>query len=263
MESIRRLKYSRIKIRNRFFNLFSKAEEHKFLFILCPPYCGSTALNEVLSTAGSVSVNNPYSTREGQQLPEIRSIMFDGIDRWDESLEFPWPKIRETWLKYWDLRKPVLLEKSPPNIIRAETLEEHFSPSHFIAMVRNPYAHVEGTMRRHQRDAGKTAEFAIRCLRVQKSNLDKLSNTILITYEELTETPEKVAERLGSFLSELKNIDTSVMLKAHNLHNQNMKLTNLNAEKIKNISEQDLAAINVVFEKNRDILDYFGYELIT
>ena len=51
-------------------------EEHKFLFILSPPYCGSTLLNDIISTSKNVSSNNYLNTREGQTLPEVKQFMF-------------------------------------------------------------------------------------------------------------------------------------------------------------------------------------------
>lgn len=63
-------------------------------------------------------MNNPYGTREGQGLPTVRKIMFEHNRRWDKTLDFDWSYIKNEWMKYWDLNCPILLEKSPPNIIR-------------------------------------------------------------------------------------------------------------------------------------------------
>ena len=57
--------YSSIILKN---NFVIKKNNHKFLFILSPPYCGSTLLTELISSSGSVSVNNPFGTKEGQKL---------------------------------------------------------------------------------------------------------------------------------------------------------------------------------------------------
>lgn len=44
------------------------------------------------------------------------------------------------WGQYWDLDKPYLLEKSPPNIIRMRFLQALFPNSYFIVLMRHPIA---------------------------------------------------------------------------------------------------------------------------
>ena len=119
-------------LRNRFRRLLYKAPNHKFLFILSPPHSGSTLLSEVLSLSENVSENNPVGTREGQQLPEVAPLLFRQSRRWEPDFKPDWPQIKRIWLKYWDVTRPVLLEKSPPNIVRAAELSIHFVPAFFI-----------------------------------------------------------------------------------------------------------------------------------
>ena len=114
------------------------------LFILCPPYCGSTLLWKLMSTSDNVSA----LPEEGQFLPEVEGIMRD--KPWQRDHAMPWEQIRAVWETYWDIEKPLLVEKSPPNIIRAKAIAEHFDPARFVIMARNPYAHVEGLMRRNE-----------------------------------------------------------------------------------------------------------------
>ena len=65
--------------------IFSK-KEHKYLFILSPPFSGSTLLNQIISSSKNVSCNNNIGTREGQTLPGVKKIMFDK-KRWDEKTD--------------------------------------------------------------------------------------------------------------------------------------------------------------------------------
>ena len=62
--------------------IFSK-KDHIYLFILSPPFSGSTLLNQIISSSKNVSCNNNIGTREGQTLPGVKKIMFDK-KRWDE-----------------------------------------------------------------------------------------------------------------------------------------------------------------------------------
>ena len=177
---------------------------HKYLFILSPPFCGSTLLNEILCTSPAVSVNHKNGTREGQKLSEVRAIMFAHDRRWDESLDFDWPFIKKEWMKYWSPFAPVWLEKSPPNIIRAQSIAHHFTPAYFIVLHRNPYAHCESLMRRKKKkrkgkeliSATEAAHFAIQCLNYQKRNIEELDRVIQISYEDLIEQPQIVARNI-------------------------------------------------------------------
>jgi hypothetical protein len=50
-------------------------------------------------------------------------------------------RIWAAWSPHWDLSKPVLLEKSPPNLIRMRFLQALFPDnSYFLAIVRHPLA---------------------------------------------------------------------------------------------------------------------------
>lgn len=236
--------------------------ENKFLFVLCPPYCGSTLLVEILSTSKSVSVNNQNGTKEGQKLPEVRPIMYETPDRWNEAAKFPWQDIRSVWLQYWDQTRPILLEKSPPNIMRAFDIQVHFQPAYFIGMVRNPYAHCESIIRRNSQSPSMAAEFVLKCLRYQKQNIEGLANAIFFKYEKLTSQPGETAVKLKQFLPELADLDMDRDYGAHNFKDQQLKIQNLNEEKIKNLTPQQMDEINTYFAQEKPILDYFEYELL-
>lgn len=255
-------KYAIIIWKNRFRDFFRRKQEHKYLFVLSPPYCGSTLFNEVISSSNAVSVNNPYGTREGQTLPTVRRVMFDHKKRWDKKLDFDWNSIKEEWHKYWDLRKPILLEKSPPNIIRAKSIEKAFKNSFFIIFYRNPYAQCESLIRRSDKTGYDAAHFAINCLIAQKENILFLKRKTQLSYETLTSSPDSVPQLLSNFIPELIDVNINKKFSAHNYLNMKMEIRNLNSEKIKNLTESQLKEINSVFFKNIEVLNYFNYALI-
>jgi Sulfotransferase family len=51
------------------------------------------------------------------------------------------------WSTHWDLSKPVLLEKSPPNIVRTRFLQAIFPDSYFISIVRDPVVTALATLK--------------------------------------------------------------------------------------------------------------------
>ena len=243
-------------------NFQHKNKEHQYLFILSPPFCGSTLLNQLISSSANVSCNNNIGTREGQTLPEVRNIMFDN-NRWDDNLSLPWEKIKTVWRKYWDLSKPILLDKSIPNIMRTKDIKEAFNPISFICMVRNPYAQCEGIIRRNEKSAEFAAKFALKCLQYQKSNIESEKNLLFFTYEELCEDRNQVVNNIISFIPNLKDIKSEQKFKVHNFKTKGeMEITNLNSEKIAKLTKEQLNEINIHFKKEEELLQYFNYSII-
>ena len=243
-------------------NFINKNKKHKYVFILSPPYSGSTLLNQIISTSNNVSCNNNIGTREGQTLPEVSDILFKN-KRWDKKKDIPWKIIKKTWRKYWDLSKPILLDKSTTNIMRANKIREIFKPASFICLVRNPYAQCEGIIRRSKKSAESAAKFTIKCLKYQKRNIENEKNLLFFTYEELCNKKEKIINDIHNFIPEINDIDINKKFKAHNFKSEKyMHITNLNQEKINLLKARDLKIINKYFKQEREILDYFNYTII-
>jgi hypothetical protein len=53
----------------------------------------------------------------------------------------------EEWSHYWDLEKKILIEKSPPNLIKTRFLQSHFPRSTLITIIRHPIAVAFATKR--------------------------------------------------------------------------------------------------------------------
>lgn len=254
--------YSLLKF-SRFFtnNIFGR-NEHKFLFILCPPYCGSTLLNQILSTSNNLSCNNHLGVREGQLLPEVKSIMFLNKG-WDTDVSYPWQKIKNVWMKYWDQRKEILMDKSTTNIMRVDEIKKVFKNIYFLAMVRDPYAHVEGIIRRNSSTVDYAAKFALKCLRYQKYNIENEKNLLFLSYEDLCDKKKYSIQKIEEFIPALGAINSDLEFKAHNFKTKaRMKVKNLNYEKISKLTSDQKKVINSYFKKEVDLLNYFGYKII-
>ena len=225
-----------------------------YLFILCPPFSGSTLLWRLVATSPAVST----LPSEGQFLPEVENIMRK--NPWNADVLLPWEMIKEVWEGYWDLERPILVEKSPPNLLRTGEIVKYFNPIYFLLMVRNPYAHCEGIIRRKW-DAKEAAEFAVRCLRLQAENVKKLKNVLSLTYEELVENPENLSKKIQSFIPQIGDLNYQESFSLHSIDGTiKRSIVNLNKKKIYNLSINDLKQINVVFKANADIIDYWGYQ---
>ncbi len=228
-----------------------------YLFVLCPPYSGSTLLWKLLSTSANVSA----LPDEGQFLPELENVMRD--KPWDQDHALPWPDIKRVWESYWDKTKPVLLEKSPPNLIRTRDILAHFQPVKFVVMVRNPYAQSEGLMRRNNWTARRAANFSMMCLRMQLKNVRELENTLVLTYESLVEDAARTCQQLASFMPELGEMDHAASFEVHSVDGTlNRPITELNSKKIAAIPADTLAAMNDVFVQHQPTLEAWGYQLL-
>jgi len=227
------------------------------LFVLCPPYSGSTVLWKLLSTSAHVSA----LPDEGQFLPELREIM--RARPWDAGHALPWPEIKRVWESYWDRGKPVWLEKSPPNLIRTGDILAHFQPAKFIIMVRNPYAQSEGLVRRNHWSLAKAANFSLMCLRRQRENARTLEDATVLTYEALVQDPAAACAQLTAFMPALGELDSGASFAVHSIDGTvERPITDLNARKIAALGAEGITALNAVFEPQRATLEDWGYPLL-
>jgi hypothetical protein len=195
---------------------------------------------------------------EGQDLPEVQPAMRRAP--WDASEPLPWTKIRETWDRYWDHSRPILVEKSPPNLIRTQAIRAHFQPVRFLVMVRNPYAHCEGLMRRNGWDAQRAARFSARCLRQQMENSLELADSLSFTYEELVADPAAMARRIREFLPEIGELDAGRSFAVHSIDGVVERgIVDLNRKKIAALSADSLRQIQEILAANADVLAFWRY----
>jgi hypothetical protein len=244
----------------------SKASNPAYLFILAPPFTGSTLVTEILLTSSNTSINNPIGNHEGQQLPELKKLLWEKESKvkYDPSVAPDWRLIKIVWHRYWDLTRPVLVQKSPPDIARAAQLEKQFSPAYFFCLVRNPYAQCESHIRRNSFEGNvvEIAEFVAHCLHLQRQNISTLPKLLFFTYEELTDVPEIIQEKLIAFLPVLSDISVSQTFQIRHVSREPKKINNRNESQISNLTATQISAINSVFNRHLDLLTYFGYSII-
>ena len=244
-----------------FKNIFLSKKNHKFLFILIPPYCGSTLFTQIISTSKKISCNNYIATMEGQLLPELRNHMFNK-NRWDESNVYDWSKIKSVWMMYWDQSKPVLVDKTTTNIMRFDEIKKQFDNTYAICLVRNPYAVIEGILRRNSKSIEFAVEFCIKTLQYQKYNIENNKNLAWITYSELCDNHNLVKKKIKSILPEIDDLDFNKFFSAHNFKNKSLRITNLNDEKISKLKKEDILKINKYFSKEKELFSFFDFQMI-
>lgn len=228
----------------------------RYIFVLCPPYAGSTILWRLLSTSAAVSA----LPREGLRLAGVGPLLAGDV--WDPEVVLRWAEIREVWMRSWDPSKPLLIEKSPSHLVRLQQIHEHFGPVYSVIMVRDPYAHTEGVMRRFTWDARRAAEFCVSCLRHQAENR-RFEPCLSLTYEDLADRTEETCGRLRDFLPGLGDLDHHRKFSVHSIDGYVTRpIVNLNEKKVRQLTPRDRRTINDVLRANDDVMEAWGYRVL-
>jgi len=176
-------------------------------------------------------------------------------------------KVKRHWSHFYDEQKLFLIEKSISNTPRALFFEEHFQPAYFIHIVRNGYAVAEGIRHKAGIMPGNPhhsmKEYPIEwCASQWKRSLElvdqynpKMSHFLQITYEALTEDPDRTAKKICDFIG-VSSFRHSLKDTTFEVHSLQEEIVNMNARSIKNLNQEQISAINAVAG---DFLKRYGY----
>jgi hypothetical protein len=106
----------------------------------------------------------------------------------------------EQWSKHWDLSREYLLEKSPPNLIRARFLQALFPNSYFIVILRHPIAVSMATLKWSHSSLDSLLEHWVHCHHLFESDRPHLKRVLVIRYEDLIRASLPTLEQICSFL---------------------------------------------------------------
>jgi hypothetical protein len=104
------------------------------------------------------------------------------------------------WSRFWDLDKPVLLEKSPPNLIRTRFLQALFPEARFIMVVRHPIAVAYATKKWSHTSLRSLVRHWIQAHDRFLADAPHLDHVALVRYEDLVADPVRELAKLHSFL---------------------------------------------------------------
>jgi len=132
------------------------------------------------------------------------------------------------WSEHWDLDAPILVEKSPSNLVRARFLQALFPRSRFIMILRHPIAVSYATRkwdemplhlyRRASTAIGKTLwklglygpafrlpiwlliRHWVVCHEKFKRDKPYIENVLVIKYEDFTDKPKSTMEEIWNFI---------------------------------------------------------------
>jgi hypothetical protein len=109
-------------------------------------------------------------------------------------------RLFEEWSRYWDLSKPWLLEKSPPNFIRTRFLQAVFPNSYFIAITRHPVAVSLATSKWADSSRELLLKHWLQCHRLFRQDSPYLRRLLEIRYEDLIQATEPTMLQVYRFL---------------------------------------------------------------
>jgi hypothetical protein len=111
-------------------------------------------------------------------------------------------RLVDAWRPFWDMSKAVLIEKSPPNLIRMRFLHALFPSARFVVVVRHPIAVALATKKwrpRTSMDALLRYWFAGHEHLVADAR--RVGKVAVVRYEDLMASPAEELDRLFAFLS--------------------------------------------------------------
>jgi hypothetical protein len=192
------------------------ARGHRFVFVCGLHRSGTSLLFQALRAHPEVSgfADTGAPEDEGQHLqnvyPPARAFGGPGRFGFDPRahLTEASPLVSEAsrealfaaWSRYWDLKRPVLLEKSPPNLIRTRFLQALFPESRFVVLTRHPVAVSLATQKWHPAPVGRLLRHWLVCHERYAEDAPHLREVLVVRYEDLVARPGEVMDRVWGFL---------------------------------------------------------------
>ena len=224
-----------------------KKRNKKFIFILCPPYQGSTIIVSLLDSSKNTSSFMNTKAWAGESISLLNNAKDMRLLAWNNKNKFNMSLIKQQMNQYLDKKKKIYIDKNPSFINQAQLLETYFSKYgkvYFIISIRNPYS------------TKYSAKNWVKYAKYQKTNIDTLNNTIITSYEMMCNDLPKVISRLKKKFPELSDI--SNLEKTKN-KNKNERYQQINSKKVNRVT--DKSEKNKILLKHKNLMDYFGYKI--
>jgi len=245
--------------------------DYYWLFILGCNNSGTTLLNQILESHPIIRSLPKEGQRVSKAIPYPVEL---GVGRiWTQKLDvFRWteendsrtlPRLRYDWAAKFSGKPPgILMEKSPPNIVRSRWLQENFKPNRFLAIVRSPYAVSEGIKRRQGYSIEMAANHWRKVHEILEEDRPYLDKYLCIRYEDLCEDMENTLQKIETFLELDTPFDRTLLQKefnTHNLENTPNVVQNFNEKSIKRLTPEE---IDLITEVTGEQMSHYHYEPI-
>lgn len=110
-------------------------------------------------------------------------------------------RLFDSWAKYWDTSRPMLLEKSPPNLVRTRFLQAAFPGSFFIILRRHPVPVSFATRRwAKRRPFHMLIDHWLTVYERSVADQPRLERVMTMRYEDFVRDPQRVLDDTFRFL---------------------------------------------------------------
>lgn len=154
------------------------------------------------------------------------------------------------WGPHWNLAKPVLVEKSPPNLIRTRFLQALFPDASFVVVVRHPVAVSLATQKWSKTSVSSLLRHWIACHRLFEADRPRLAHVTVVSYERLVTDTQECLDAVYEFLG-LETSPTSFVARSDG--------NEAYFERWRSLGRMRLAVLEKRFESG---IAPFGYSLV-
>ncbi|MGZ4480842.1 MAG: sulfotransferase family protein [Gaiellales bacterium] len=109
-------------------------------------------------------------------------------------------RLWEQWSPHWDLSRSLLVEKSPPNLMKSRFLQALFPNSWFVMLIRHPIAVAHATEKWTRRTKAGLIRHWLVCHETMMEDVPHLRRVRLLHYEDLVARPDQVLSEIYTFL---------------------------------------------------------------
>ena len=235
-----------------------------FVFIVGCTNSGTTLLHTLVSRhprVGSLPAEGQFYTRELRRPWVVGPARLWALDPGpyrlsEDDTGVDVNKIKRQWAAMFDdPSMPVLVERTPVNLLRVRWLDRNFAPARFIGLVRHGAAVAEGIHRRTGHSMEDCARQWVMATEILLDDAAQMDNYLIVKYEDLTHDVERTLTRVWPFIG-LENPPQGSMPDTLKVHERDTEVRNLNAESLGRLGARDAEVIRSV---GGDLLLRLGY----
>jgi len=109
-------------------------------------------------------------------------------------------RLLRAWAPYWEGKRPILLEKSPPNLLRTRFLQALFPDASFVVVVRHPLAVSLATRKWCHRPLPFLLRHWLAAHGTFREDRPRLSRSLCLSFESLVRAPQATLDEVCAFL---------------------------------------------------------------